>query len=156
MSDIKPINVLLSRFAAIPRHIAQTIEGRSEEELRAKPSQDEWSMVNIFAHMRASDAIVTPRIYAILVRDTPPLIAYDERRWAEIARYEHLAFRSSLHLFTMCRIELINMLSLLASDDWQRVGIHEELGPQTVWGIVTGLLKHEEEHCAQLTALIQR
>ena len=156
MSGFTSTEALLSRFAAIPAYIVQVIEGRSKEELRVKSAGNEWSMVEVFAHMRASDDIVTPRIYVILVRETPMLVAYDERRWAKIARYEQLDFHVSLHLFTMRRAELINVLRLLTSEDWQRVGIHEELGPQTVLSIVSGLLEHEEEHCAQLAALAKR
>ncbi len=156
MSDFPSTEVLLSRFAAIPERIAQVVEGRSEEELRAKPSQNEWSIVEIFAHVRASNDIVIPRIYAILVRDSPPLAAYDERRWAELAGYAQIEFNTSLRLFTLRRAELINVLRQLAQEDWQRIGIHEELGPQTVLGIVTGLLAHEEEHCSQMAALAQR
>ena len=156
MVDFKSTAALLSRFAAIPGRVAQAIEGRSEEELLTKLAQNEWSVMEVFAHMRASDDIVTPRIYAILVRDTPRLIAYNERRWAEIARYEHIEFRTSLRLFTMRRAELISMLRHLASKDWQLAGIHEELGTQTIWSIVSGLMEHEEEHCTQMVALAQR
>ena len=156
MSHLTSIEVLLSRFAAIPERIAQVIEGVNEEELRAKPSQNVWSMVEVFAHMRTSDDIVTPRIYGILVRDTPTLIAYDERRWVKIARYEQLKFHTSLHLFTVRRAELIYMLRSQPVESWQRAGIHEELGSLTVLDIVTGLLEHEEEHCTQLAALAQK
>ncbi len=156
MAEFNAIDALLSRFAAIPARIARVIEGRDEEKLHAKPAQAEWSMVDIFAHMRASDGIVTPRIYAILVRDSPPLIAYDERRWAKVASYAEIEFHTSLRLFALQRTELVNVLRQLAPEDWQRAGMHEELGPQTVLNIVTGLLEHEEEHCTQLALLAQR
>jgi uncharacterized damage-inducible protein DinB len=156
MAELKTIDALLSRFAAIPGHIAQAVEGRNEEELQARPAQDEWSITEIFAHMRAVDDIFTLRIYAILVRDSTPLAAYDERLWAEVARYAEGEFHASLHLFTLRRAELINTLRHIAPEDWQRVGIHEELGAQSVLSIVSGLVEHEEEHTAQMAAPAHR
>ena len=78
-------DALLARLAAIPDRIARAVAGWSEAELRAAPTAGEWSAVDILAHLRASADIMTPRIYMVLVRDRPPLPAYDERRWAQIA-----------------------------------------------------------------------
>ena len=153
MSDINLTNALLSRCAAIPGRIAQAIEGKHEEELRARPLPDAWSIVEIFAHMRAVDDIFTPRIYAILVRDSVALAAYDERRWAEVAHYEHLEIQTSLRLFTLRRAELINTVRSLTLEDWQRIGIHEEWGPMTLQAVLTFFIEHEEEHCAQIVAI---
>ncbi len=153
MSDLNSIDNLLSRCAAIPGRIAQAIEGRNEEELHARPLPDDWSLIEVFAHMRAVDDIFTPRMYTILVRDSVVLVAYDERRWAEVVRYEQLELHASLRLFTLRRAELVNTLRSLALEDWQRIGIHEEWGPMTLLAILTFFLEHEEEHCAQIVAI---
>ena len=80
-------------------------------------------------------------------------MAYDERRWAEVVRYEQLELHASLRLFTLRRAELVNTLRSLALEDWQRIGIHEEWGPMTLLAILTLFLEHEEEHCAQIVAI---
>ena len=134
----------------------QAIEGRDEEELHTKPAQDAWSIAEVFAHMRAVSEIYTQRIYAILVGDFPPLVAYDERQWAEVARYAEVELHTSLHLFTLQRAEVVNVLRQFAPEDWERGGMHEERGAQTVQNIVTDLVEHEEEHMAQLIAYAQR
>lgn len=156
MTEINAIAPLLSRLAATPERIALLVEGMSEEELHTRYAQDEWSIAEVFAHIRASDDIITPRIYAILVGDIPPLTSYDERRWSEVARYTEIAFYASLRLFTLRRLEVINMLHHLAPEDWQRIGVHEEKGIQTLLDIVIGQIEHEEEHTTQLLTLSQR
>jgi hypothetical protein len=143
---------LLDRLATIPARIARAVAGRSEAELQAQPAGDEWSAAAIFAHLRASDDILTPRLYAILVRDNPPLPAYDDRRWAEVAGYAQADFQTSLSLFTLRRAELVAMLRRIAPADWQRAGHHETHGPISILQIVTHLVEHEEEHCTQLEA----
>ncbi len=153
MADGDVIDALLSRCDAIPTRIAQAVKDRYTEDLHARPLPDDWSLVEVFAHMRAVDDIFTPRIYAILARDSVALVAYDERRWAEVAHYEQLELQTSLRLFTLRRAELVNTLRALALEDWQRIGIHEEWGPMTLLAILTFFLEHEEEHCAQIVAI---
>jgi uncharacterized damage-inducible protein DinB len=153
MAEIDTIEVLLSRFAAIPGRIAQAVEGQDKEQLRARPVQDEWSIAEVFAHIRASDDIVIPRVYAILAHDIPSLIAYDERRWADVARYIEAEFDTSLRHFTLRRAEVVNVLRHLAPIGWQRIGVHEERGVQTLQDVVSGQVEHEEEHTAQLAVL---
>jgi hypothetical protein len=92
-------------------------------------------------------------VYALLVRDDPPLAAYDDRRWAEVAGYEQADFQSSLAAFTLRRAELVALLRRITPADWQRTGLHEAHGLISVLQVVTHLVEHEEEHCAQLEAL---
>jgi hypothetical protein len=144
---------LLNRLSSTPDRIAHAVTGWDEAALRTTPSSGDWSAAAILAHLRASDAIITYRLYAILVRDNPPMPAFDERRWAEIAGYGQADFAASLHLFALRRAELVHMLRGLPLDDWQRTGTHEVNGVFTLFTAVTHLVEHEEEHCLQLEAL---
>ena len=143
---------LLSRLAAVPPRIASITDQWSDTRSLSFPS-DAWSALEILAHLRASADIITHRVPAILVRDSPPLPAFDERRWAELAHYTTLDFHTSLQSFSLRRNELLHMLQHLSPDDWERSGEHELYGPQTIFAILTTLVNHEEEHCAQLSAL---
>jgi hypothetical protein len=42
------------------------------------------------------------------------------------------------------------MLGRIASEDWRRIGLHEVCGPVSLLNVITTLVEHEEEHCAQL------
>jgi hypothetical protein len=144
---------LIDRLARIPERISQAVAGWSKIDLRTSPAEAEWSAAAIFAHLRASDDIITPRVYALLARDNPPLAAYDDRRWAEVAGYEQADFQSSLAVFTFRRAELVALLRRITPADWQRTGLHEARGVISVLEVVTHLVEHEEEHCAQLEQL---
>lgn len=155
MSSHGTTETLLTRFSLIPERIRQVVEGWDTDQLYTSPAQDQWSVVEIFAHLRAVDAIYTHRVYAILVRNQAPLAAFDERRWAEVARYARSDFYTSLAVFTQGRAELVDMLIHIDAQDWQRVGIHEVRGPLTLEALVADWVGHEEEHCTQLEALQQ-
>lgn len=147
------IDKLLVRLSDVPLRIARAIERYSGTMLRLASGEGAWSATDILAHMRASDAIVAYRAYAILTRDNPTVLAYDERRWAVIARYAQIDFRFSLALYSLSRAELVNMLRHTLLEDWERVGQHEEKGPASLFDVIRSLVAHEEEHCAQLEAI---
>src|SRR5260370_5270934 len=153
MAAQEEVDRLLFRLTDVPLRIARAVEGCSEAELRTASSEGEWSAVDILAHMRASDAIVAYRVYVLLTRDNPTLLAFDERHWAEVARYAQVDIRSSLALYALRRAELVNMLRHIKLDDWQRTGLHEERGPVSLLDVLTSLIEHEEEHCTQLEAV---
>lgn len=156
MAEHLEVGRLLFRLLDVPSRIAHAIQGSSEAKLHTAPSKGEWSAAEIFAHVRASDDIVAYRAYAILTRDNPPLTAYDERRWSEVARYAQVDVYPSLTVYTLRRNELVNMLRQVTLDEWSRVGTHEERGILSLLYMLTMFVEHEEEHCAQLQATCLR
>jgi DinB superfamily len=145
---------LVGRLSSVPRRIAHAIEGLSSAELRTAPN-GEWSIAQVLAHLRASDDILAYRIYCMLARDEPPLPAYDERRWAEVAGYTQTADpRGLLDVYIGRRAELVDLLRRIPLADWQRAGTHEKRGPITIAGVTTDLVEHEEEHCQQIDRLV--
>jgi len=153
MQETTRIDDLLARLAEIPARVAVAVSGWSEAQLRAPSADGDWSAADMFAHMRASDEILAPRASMILVRQRPPLAAYDERRWAEVAGYAQADFADSLQAYTLRRAELVRMLRGIAPADWQRTGVHEARGPLSLLEVISTLVDHEEEHCAQLEAV---
>src|SRR3954468_1122342 len=114
------IDSLINRIADIPNRILRTTDGWSEEELRARPASGEWSTADVLAHLRSGDDILTPRIYMMLVRDNPTLLAFEERKWAEVMGYADADFHTSLQTYILKRAELVNVLQRLTPEEWQR------------------------------------
>jgi DinB superfamily len=145
---------LVERCAVTPDRIARAAEDRDAGTLAARPAADAWSPRDILAHLRAADDILALRLVAMLVRDRPPLTAFDERRWADVAGYADADFHDLLRTFAARRAELIAMLRRLGPEDWQRQGLHEQHGPITLHRTLGQLVEHEAEHCAQIEALL--
>lgn len=151
MAAYQDVDELIARLSAIPERIARAVEGWDAAQLAA--AHDDWSAREILAHIRASSDIVVYRLYAIVVRNEPPLPAFDERRWAEVARYAQADFQTALSEYILRRASLVDMLRHIAPADWDRTGIHEVLGSRSLRQLALSLVEHEEEHCAQLEAL---
>jgi hypothetical protein len=144
---------LITRLSSTPTRIAQAVAGLTETQLHTSSAEGEWSAAEVLAHLRATDDILAYRAYMILARDNPPMPSFDERRWQVIAGYTQADFHTSLKLFTLRRAELGSMLRRAASDDWKRIGTHEERGVISLLDVITHVVEHEEEHCAQLEAI---
>src|SRR5438552_1370202 len=110
----------------------------------------EWSPAEVLSHVQASHDIIEPRIYYILVRGNPPLIAFDDGLWAQVARDASLPIIDSLEAMRLRRNELVRTLHGLSEADWERTGTHEIRGPMTVMQIATQIADHDEEHIAQI------
>src|SRR2546423_1537580 len=92
----------LKRLAAVPARIEQLIQGLSDAQLRTG-TNGEWSIAEIVGHLRSSDDILASGVYMMRARDTPPMAAYDERRWAEVTGYTRADARESLQTYTRRR-----------------------------------------------------
>jgi hypothetical protein len=153
MATSEEIDSLIARLAAIPARLAQAVEGWSESRLYETSDEGGWSAAEVLAHIRACDDINGYRPYAILARDNPPLVGYDETRWVSVVGYAQAGFHTSLKTFAYRRAELVDLLRRCSPADWERSGIHEEYGPISILKMVTHIAGHEEEHCAQIEAL---
>src|SRR5262245_42756733 len=125
MAHKEQIEQVLSRLAAAPGRFAAAISRLEDADSVTSAKAGEWSPGEVMAHVRASHDIIEPRIYYILVRDNPPLLAYDDALWAQVARYVSVPVIESLEAMRLRRNELVRTLRGLSEADWERLGTHE-------------------------------
>jgi hypothetical protein len=141
---------MLGRLAAAPGRFAAALSRLDDADSVMGAGKEEWSPAEVLAHVRASHAILEPRIIQMLVRDNPPLPAFDERRWAEVARFGAVPVTASLELMALQRKELVQALKALRPEDWERTGAHEVNGQITIYDVAKYIADHDEEHCRQI------
>ena len=147
------IEQVLRDLEATPVRREELFAGRDDAALRAGATGD-WSPLDVLIHLRASDEIIAPRLVQMLVRDDPPLPAFDERRWAEVVDYDGFPPALLLARFAARRDELLHALRRCDATVWERTGRHEEYGRLTLWTVASRLAAHEAEHLTQLTRLL--
>lgn len=140
---------LISALEEAPNRIADLVSG-SESEV---PTPEGWGRVEVFRHIQASDAILGQRIMQILVRQDPPLTAFDDRAWGDLLAVSGVSIEDQLSGFRLGRHQLIGVLRSLSESDWLKSGIHEVFGRQSIGEIVKHIADHEAEHIDQLLAL---
>jgi hypothetical protein len=145
--DIEEVIRLLE---AAPARFQAALGRMEDADSVAGGAPGEWSPLEVLAHVRASNDILEPRLFQILVRDKPTLFSLDERRWMEVARYTSIPVTESLAVMRLKRRELVRALRALRPEEWQRAGEHEVSGRITVLDVAAYIARHEEEHLTQL------
>ena len=151
--EIKPSNIekflemLVDNVARIEMYTARL----AEDQINRSP-QNEWSIAQIFAHLRACDDVWTSTIYQMLVADKPALLNIHPRDWAKRMQYEELEFAESFTLFQMKRYELFRLLTSLDFEDWQR-GCVIDGRSHTVYSQIRRMALHEAQHCDDIETL---
>lgn len=156
MADKADIQEVISRLAAAPGRFADLLSRLEDADSITSAVEDEWSPAQVMAHLRAANDILEPRMYQILVREATPLIGFDETQWQRIAGYGSLPVTDLLHTMMLKRKELVHALQGLAPEDWDRTGTHEVRGPMSVLDIARQIADHEDEHVAQIAAVVGR
>ena len=147
------VEEILPMLVAAPGRIAACVAGLTEEQLHTPPSDDEWSVNDILAHMRAcadqwGDSIVT-----ILNEDHPTIRAINPRTWIKQTNYRELPFGASFRAYTEQRTELMNALQSLSPEDWSRSATVTGAGApleRTVQGYAQRIARHERPHLKQI------
>lgn len=154
--DSQHWNNLIDRFSDIPARLRAGF-GRVGIAAQQLPAADGgWSVQQVLTHMRACDAIYTPRILALLVRDSLPAADIDDTRLTELLAGQMLDLSRALAHFETQRAEVAGALRSAAPDARAHVLNHETLGRQTLAELIAHTVEHEEQHCAQIEALAPR
>ena len=145
---------LLARLEESMRRLTWAMMDVDEDDLTAS-EDDEWSPIEILAHVKACDDIMTGRIALTLVHPKPVLQNFDERAWAEIAGYTLAPTDQTLMAMQRHRGEMVWQLRNLPDAAWARTAQHETRGTLSLFDLVESFTDHEEEHVRQLEDLFE-
>jgi hypothetical protein len=127
--------------------------GVGEGALRWRPSQREWCLKEVAAHLRDAELLYQRQIEAIIHEREPRLphepidVLPDERD------YLHESLRSLLYEYEAAREETVWLLRMLDEDDWQRTGLHPYRGRVSIHQIARELHEHDLQHLYQARRL---
>ena len=140
----------------VPDLIDEVIEGLSDDELRRRPSPDEWSILGVCCHLRDSAAEEGLRVRRLVEEDGPTLEPYDQEARAIERDYQGedvQRLRTGLRAFWG---GLAYQLEGLTDEQWERGGNHPEWGAVTVRSRAELEVEHTHAHLEQLTAIRQQ
>lgn len=119
------------------------------------PSGDEWDGPGVLAHLLQAELVYNVRLTMVLTADQPAIVSYDQERWvARFGAVDAPGADAWLALFGPLRARLVRLLESVEGGEWDRPGLHDERGVETVAEIALHLADHDEEHLAQLRAAL--
>jgi uncharacterized damage-inducible protein DinB len=153
-SKYLPIEKILTILKETPPRLAELAAGLSPAQLHTAPSDGEWSVNEILAHLRAcSDMWGDRYIATIIAEDQPTIKAMNPLTWIKKTDYLAQEFQPALRAFTEQRRKLLAILEPLPPAEWMRtntlVGAGRPL-QQTLMSHADGLARHERTHLKQI------
>lgn len=146
-------DAVVDELAANVDVIVAVVERLPRDALHEPPSADEWAIAEIIGHIRAADAIWTPRIMFALVHDGVTMPDVDERALQHVLDAADLDIGDQATSLLFARTELVGVVRALTEPEWSHTCRHGDRGEMAVIDLVMGLAGHEREHLAQLRAM---
>jgi len=141
------LNKLLDILAATPGNIQSLLENISDEQLRRRPADDEFSCVETVCHLRDIEAEgYSTRIKLILEEDRPFLADIDGARLAAEREYHKQDLREALRAFARARTESTIALTKLGPDELSREGTLEGVGTVKLEELLVMMRDHDAGH----------
>ena len=141
---------LIEEFEACGPRLRQAVAGLSPEDLTARPGPGDWSILELVIHLTDSDSIAIDRMKRMVIEDNPPLLYADERAYVRLLASHEQSLEDALTLFEVGRRQFARVLRALPDEAFNRRGIHNRRGVQTVGGTVKDYIEHVDHHLAFL------
>jgi hypothetical protein len=127
--------------------------------LQRPPSDHEWSVNDVLAHLRSCADVWGKYMAMIVTEDHPTIRAVNPRTWVESTDYPKLEFAPSFRAFAKQRKGLVSFLESLPEAAWSRSATVTGAGrprERTVLEYGRWLANHERTHVKQIARLVEQ
>lgn len=122
--------------------------------VRRRPAENEWSVVEVVAHLADTEERALERVRRMLNEDNPAIAGFDQAALAVERRYHEMEVGEQLARFEALRGEHLALLDSLEDPGWQRPGVHQEQGAMTIQLYETHMAGEDADHLAQIARLV--
>jgi len=141
---------LIEQYANGAEKLAQSIRGLTAEDMAAVPEPGanvgKWTIQQVVIHLADADSVVADRMKRVIAEDNPPLIAFDENKWAAGLHYDERSATDAAKVFELTRKQMATILRKLPESAFARSGMHSEAGKKTLTDLVQMAVNHLEHH----------
>jgi hypothetical protein len=145
-----PIEVL----GELPSWLSERIQGLDDSALRRPEAAGRWSVIEVIQHLADSDVVFSYRLKMILTEEQPPLLGYDQDRWAGELRYREVPLDLALGQLRSMRAANLHLLRRLSPPQLERVGLHSERGPESAGFLLHLMGGHDLVHRRQIDRIL--
>ncbi len=135
--------------------LQQAIDGLTDEQLRWKASEKQWSATEVLAHLADHNIVVSFRIREILSGSEVRLPAFNQDSWVAGQKANETSASDVLDIFRNLLIYNSLLFRRLTADDWSRTGVNFKGETVTLASIIHAFIAHVQGHLAQLDRIKQ-
>ena len=137
---------LINDYLAGADLVNQAIRGLNDEQLQMRPVPGMWSPLEVVFHLADSEALFAERMKRVLAEDRPPLLFSDpDGCVAALACHQRDAANEAA-LIALLRRQMTSILRAQPDSAWQRIGVHNTAGEQTLEQLVKKAIHHLAHH----------
>jgi uncharacterized damage-inducible protein DinB len=142
-------DLLLQELAAAPEAVAEALRRLEGGDLRRRGASGSWSAMEVLSHLLDVERRFLVRIRRVLTEDRPHLAPIHP---ADYFREMSKDAGETLRLFREARGEMLEILTDLASEQWEKGAYHDSFGETDVAFLIDHLREHDGDHLEQLIA----
>lgn len=155
--DLNSITATTTLLRATPAALSSLIKTLPGSLWNQSVSEDEWSLTEIFCHLRDVDReVFLPRIQHVKESDRPFIEAVDADKWAAERKYREQDGIRAFVDFTAARIELLNVIDSLEKPIWEKEIRHTIFGPILLPELIAISARHDKLHIQQIHETLSR
>lgn len=143
-------------IAALPSELRQAVRGLTDAELDTPYRPEGWTVRQLVHHIADSHMNAFVRMRKALTENEPDIVAYDEKKWAELPDSRHAEAEISLALVDSLHRRWAMMLRSMSDGDWKRSFKHPERGLVRLDFNTLLYAWHCKHHLAHIVNLRQR
>jgi hypothetical protein len=141
-----------AQIREIPTDFRMALLPGDEDTIQRRPSESEWSAIEVVGHMIDKMQIWASRVERILVQERPVLPGYDQDKLVHDHDYLNADPDVLLEQLRQACERFATLVERIPISALQREGVHEEFGPMTIRQCIEATLDSVPEHLAQLRA----
>lgn len=154
MQEPPAVDLLVAELEQFARRVGRLL---SEPGLkwRRHRTGDAWSLTEVVCHLRDVEREVHQARLESLIGQAeaflPGAVADD---WVQEREYKEQDGPEALASFLTARRETLRLLNGLDEEMWERRGQHAFFGPTSIHELVYLIVRHDQAHWEQITALL--
>lgn len=146
---------LTAAITEAPARLRAAVTGLDDAQLDTPYRDGGWTVRQLVHHVADSHMNAYMRFKKALTEDAPPITAYDEARWAELAD-ARLPIDGALALLDALHARWAAVLAAMSDAELDRTYRHPEMGAVPLWTALGIYAWHGAHHTAHVTALRER
>lgn len=143
----------IESISELPSRLRNAVNGLDQAQLNTPYREGGWTVRQLVAHIADSHMTACFRVRMALTEETPNVIGYDEKAFADLHDSLHAPVEWSLELIESLHARWVMLLQSLTPAQFQRGFRHSEQGVMTIELATLLYAWHSRHHLAHITQL---
>jgi hypothetical protein len=151
LGDGDPIDVL----AQTPSALAAVVDAHSAAVLRTRPFEGKWTPNEILGHLVDSEWVYAYRLRLVLSENNPVILGMHQDSWVAALRHNERDPSEFVETFRALREFNLAVWRRTSPQDFERIGQHNERGPESLRVMLRLVAGHDLSHLNQIARYLE-